>query len=212
MFEETYLEHRARYWQTVKSVDTVWWNTLIWALLVYEPKNMIDPPPSRQRNITGVSLILAGGAKLWWNISRAPIEILTNGKNRELIFRGFNIREFVIFENFAGFIFREFWNFGKLTKSFFVIFLFFVPFQKYFWEINNRINFHWINFRELAIFKNFAELIFANLRLKNSWKLIPQIFNSAKINPIKDLYVLYGAARSYEPNMQKHPGPPPLSP
>ena len=42
-----------------------------------------------------------------------------------------------------------------------------------------------INFRELAIFKNFAELIFANLRPKNLRKLIPLIFNSAKINLCK---------------------------
>ena len=35
--------------------------------------------------------------------------------------------------------------------------------------------------------KNFAELIFANLKSKNSRKLILRIFNSAKINPFKDV-------------------------
>jgi len=48
----------------------------------------------------------------------------------KLIFRRINVCEFAIFENFA-----------ELTKSFFVIYLLFVPFLKYFWEINSRIDF-----------------------------------------------------------------------
>ena len=47
------------------------------------------------------------------------------------------------------------------------------------------LNFRGINFREFAIFENFAELFFEKLRPKNSQKLIPRIFNSVKIKPFK---------------------------
>ena len=45
--------------------------------------------------------------------------------------------------------------------------------------------FRGINFREFVIFKEFHGINFREFEAKNSRKLIPRKFNSAKINPFK---------------------------
>ena len=45
--------------------------------------------------------------------------------------------------------------------------------------------FRGINFREFVIFKEFHGINFREFEAQNSRKLIPRIFNSAKINPFK---------------------------
>ena len=45
--------------------------------------------------------------------------------------------------------------------------------------------FRGINFREFVTFKEFRGINFREFEAKNSRKLIPRKFNSAKINPIK---------------------------
>ena len=49
--------------------------------------------------------------------------------------------------------------------------------------------FRGINFREFVIFKEFHGINFREFEAKNSRKLIPRIFNSAKINPFKVLCI-----------------------